>query len=54
MLIVFDIGGTAIKYGVISIFDKPLFLYQEEVESNAKVIKGMGIINNMVNDLTHW
>lgn len=47
MLIVFDIGGTAIKYGVISSFEKPLFLYQEEVESNAKVIKGMGIINKI-------
>ena len=44
MTAVFDIGGTAIKYGVIQPEGDSLrFLCQEEIESNAKALRGFGI-----------
>lgn len=49
MIITFDIGGTSIKYGLIDNTKSDLiFEYQREVESNAKQIKGPGIVQKLI------
>lgn len=52
MIAVFDIGGTAIKYGVIQPEDDSFrFLHREETDSNARELRGPGI-EKKVMDLT--
>ena len=43
MLITFDIGGTSIKYGILTLRKGQLvFVMQDEVSSDARVLKGPG------------
>ncbi len=49
MIMTFDIGGTAIKYGLIRLEgNKPVIIYQQEIDSNAKILKGKGIIKKVI------
>ncbi len=48
MLITFDIGGTSIKYGILTLRKgQPVFVMQEEVSSDARVLKGPGILHRV-------
>lgn len=48
MLITFDIGGTSIKYGILTLRKgQPVFVMQDEVSSDARVLKGPGILHRV-------
>ena len=48
MLITFDIGGTSIKYGIFTIRKgQPVFVMQNEISSDARVLKGPGILQRV-------
>lgn len=52
MIMTFDIGGTSIKYGLMILKDKhPEFLMQKEISSDARIVKGPGILQRVI-DLT--
>lgn len=52
MIMTFDIGGTSIKYGRMILKDKhPEFLMQKEISSDARIVKGPGILQRVI-DLT--
>lgn len=49
MIAVFDIGGTSIKYGILQAHeDMPIFLMQEEIDTNAKQLGGPGIEKKVI------
>lgn len=48
MLITFDIGGTSIKYGIFTLRKgQPVFVMQNEISSDARVLKGPGILQRV-------
>lgn len=48
MLITFDIGGTSIKYGIFTLRKgRPVFVMQNEISSDARVLKGPGILQRV-------
>lgn len=48
MLITFDIGGTSIKYGIFKLRKgQPVFVMQNEISSDARVLKGPGILQRV-------
>lgn len=48
MLITFDIGGTSIKYGIFTLRKgQPAFVMQNEISSDARVLKGPGILQRV-------
>lgn len=53
MIAVFDIGGTSIKYGILQAHeDIPIFLMQEEIDTNAKQLGGPGIEKKVISLIT--
>lgn len=53
MIALFDIGGTSIKYGVADPSQLTFtLLFQDEFASNAKAIKGPGILANITERIT--
>lgn len=50
MIATFDIGGTSLKYGVLSHEkNEPKFILQKEIEYEAKIIGGLGIYHKLIN-----
>lgn len=48
MLITFDIGGTSIKYGIFTLRKgQSVFVMQNEISSDARVLKGPGILQRV-------